>query len=47
MNSFTSEKFPSIFGTYNEIFGSNFQGFTESFGPHFNPKVAGLHQSEV
>ena len=36
-----------IFKIYAEIFGPGFQGFTEVFGPIFNPKLAGPHQSEV
>ena len=32
---------------YTEIFGSDFQGFTEIFRLYFTPKVAGPDQSEV
>ena len=39
--------FGFISGIYAEIFWSNFQGFIEVFGPVFNFKAAGPHQSKV
>ena len=51
MESFTCDKFQFfpwfISEIYAEIFGPDFQGFTDILGPLFNLKVASPHQSEV